>query len=88
MPVLRMIPRVSLRTVSGVRGPGLVERAEQYRKLVPFLSISSTRTLSEKARHSAWKYLIPPSGMVGGVISSPGSITAGAVRDGQRQIVE
>lgn len=58
-------------------GPGFVSRAEQYRKLVPLISISSTRILLEKARHSVWKYLIPPSGLVV-VVLSPGSMIAGA----------
>ena len=45
------------------------------------MSISSTRTLSEKAGHSVWKYLIPPSG-TGTVTLSPGSMMAGAGGEG------
>ena len=77
MPVLRRIPMVVLTIVLGVRGPGLVTTDEQKRKLVPLTSISSTSTLSEKAGHSVWKYLIPPSG-IPVVVLSPGSMIAGA----------
>ncbi len=76
--VLCMTPMVSLKVVFGVRGPGLVSTADEYRKLVPWVSTSSTRTLSVKVGHSTWKYRIPPSGMARGLISSPGSIIAGA----------
>ena len=77
MPVLRRIPMVVLTIVLGVRGPGLVTTDEQKSKLVPLMSISSTSTLSEKAGHSVWKCLIPPSG-ISEVVLSPGSIIAGA----------
>ena len=50
------------------------------------MSISSTRILSEKAEHSVWKYLIPPSGLVV-VVLSPGSMIAGAEGEGGRGLV-
>ena len=78
------MPMVSLRMVLRVRGPGLVSTAEQYKKLVPLLSMTSTSTLSEKAGHFARKYLIPPSG-TSVVVLSPGSTIAGANEErGQR----
>ena len=50
--VLLVTPSVSLLTVFSVRGPGFVSTAEQYRKLVPLISVNSTRTVLEKAEHS------------------------------------
>ena len=44
--ILLVTPSVSLRMVFPVRGPGLSSVAEAYRKLVPFKSVSSIRTLS------------------------------------------
>ena len=41
------------------------------------MSMISTRILSEKAKHSAWKYFMPPSG-TSVVVLSPGSTIAGA----------
>lgn len=44
--VLLVTPSVSLRMVFAVKGPGLSSVAEAYRKLVPFKSVSSIKTIS------------------------------------------
>jgi hypothetical protein len=63
-----------------VKGPGLSSVAEAYRKLVPFKSVSSIKTMSVYVGHSVWKYLNPPGGTV--VVTFPsGLMMAGAVKN-------
>ena len=77
MQVRTRTPSVSFAIVLGVSGPGFCSLAEQNKKLVPMRSVNSTRTMSENASHSVWKYWILSSG-TSVVVFSPGSTMAGA----------
>lgn len=86
MQVRICTPTVVLEAVLSVRGPGFGSLAEQKRKLVPTRSVSSTRTMSENAAHSVWKYRRPSSG-TSVVVFSPGSTMAGAEGSGSGECV-